>query len=160
MFRIIAMMVAASALAAGALAQEAPAAAKQTMLETLTEILKDVRSDNSLRVDRRPGPPGASPADAIRSQLLARGCWGDQDNLADARRLRAILAVSFGPDGHFREPPKLIEPKAMPVNDPALETFILRARAALETCDAKVFQLSPEFLAVQPPVIIELEFRP
>jgi hypothetical protein len=166
MIRTVAMALAAFALGPGglgpgALAQEAPAPRGQTMAQALSEILKDVRDDKNLRTDRRPAlAEGANAADAIRNQLLARGCWGDYDDIPDARRLRATLAVRFGPDGHFLEPPKLIEPKDMPENDPPLQLFILRAKAALEKCDVKGFVLPAGALEMQPPLIVELVFLP
>jgi hypothetical protein len=99
-------------------------------------------------------------ADAIMSQFLARSCWADQDDLAVARKLRAVFAIQLGRDGHFAVPPKLIVPEAEPKNDPTLQTFIARARAALDKCNAMGFQVPEAYFSYTPPLIIELDFRP
>src|SRR5262249_19815069 len=41
----------------------------------------------------------ASMAAIIASQLVSKGCWTDQSDMADARRLRTTIAVKFGRDG-------------------------------------------------------------
>jgi hypothetical protein len=96
----------------------------------------------------------------LSSQLVARGCWLDQDDMPDARRLRAVLAVRFGPDGRFLDAPKLVEPATAPENDRPMQVFIARAQAALEKCNQAGFRLPQSFLEKQPPVVIELDFRP
>ena len=46
--------------------------------------------------------------------------------MADARRLRAVIAVQFGRDGHFG---KIAADRTarQPTNDPPLQVFIQRA---------------------------------
>jgi hypothetical protein len=100
----------------------------------------------------------ASIKDQIMSQLLAR-CWGDQEDMADARRLRVTIAVQFGRDNRIRQM-KLVEPAAEPTNDPPMQVFLQRARVALRKCDTIGWQVPPAYFQYNPPLIIELEFRP
>jgi hypothetical protein len=102
----------------------------------------------------------ATVADSIMSQILAKRCWTDQDDMADARRLRATLAIQFGRDGHFLSPPKLVSPAVEPTNDPPLQLFIVRARKALDKCNVMGFTVPEAYFSYTPPLIIELEFRP
>lgn len=99
-------------------------------------------------------------ADAILQQLLAKGCWSNQADMADARRLRAVISVRFGRDGRFLENPRLIEPSRTPSNDPPLQVYILRAQEGLNKCNTIGFQVPEEYFKVQPPQTIELDFRP
>jgi hypothetical protein len=107
-----------------------------------------------------PARQSVAIAEAITSQILAKRCWIDHDVMADARRLRAVLAMQFGRDGHFLAPPKLIEPVAAPVNDPPLQDFIARARTALDKCNVVGFTVPEAYFSYSPPLVIELEFRP
>lgn len=102
----------------------------------------------------------ASIADQIMSQLLARNCWGDQDDMADSRRLRATIAVQFSRDGKIRGGLKLIEPSSRPTNDPPMQVFIQRAYDALNKCNTLGFQVPEAYFQYNPPLIIELDFRP
>lgn len=99
-------------------------------------------------------------ADFIKVQLVNKGCWGDQDDLADARRLRATIRVRFGRDGHLLSQPELINPTREPSNDPVLQVFVGRARTALNKCNTLGFQVPPEYFEVQPVQYIDIEFLP
>jgi len=99
-------------------------------------------------------------ADAIRSQLLSNGCWTNQADMADARRLRAVIAVKFGRDGHFSMEPRLLEPNREPSGDPPLQVYIQRARTALNKCNQKGFQIPEQYFEFQPVQTIEIEFLP
>jgi hypothetical protein len=119
-----------------------------------------VASAHAQEAAAKPGQQTLSIADSIMSQILARRCWTDQDDMADARRLRAILSIQFGRDGHFLTPPKLIIPAVEPKNDPPLQAFIAAARLALDKCNVVGFQVPEAYFSYSPPLIIELEFRP
>lgn len=164
-------------------ANAAPAPKKEeapkSTLQSLNDILKDVdRSASQTRADPAPRPSmrgvtdagarqgtgdmkrmTARVADVIMSQLLARGCWGDQDDMADARRLGAVIAVQFGPDRRIRKM-ELIEPRTRPTNDPPLQVFIQRAYDALNKCNTPKYQIPDEYFETNPPAIIELNFKP
>jgi hypothetical protein len=163
-------------------ASTAPAPKKEapkSTLQSLNDILKDVdRSAAQTRADPAPRPSmrgvtdagarqgagdqkrmTARVADIIMSQLLARGCWGDQDDMADARRLGAVIAVQFGPDRRIRKM-ELIEPRTRPTNDPPLQVFIQRAYDALNKCNNPKYQIPDEYFQTNPPAIIELNFKP
>jgi outer membrane biosynthesis protein TonB len=99
-------------------------------------------------------------ADAIKSQLISKKCWTNHADMADARRLRAVIAVRFGRDGHFALEPKLIEPTREPNNDPPLQVYIQRARNALSKCNQMGFQIPEEYFSFNPPETIELVFLP
>jgi outer membrane biosynthesis protein TonB len=101
----------------------------------------------------------ATIADQIMSQLLARNCWGDQDDMADARRLKAVIGVQFNRDGHIRSM-KLVDPSSEPTNDPPLQVFLQRARIALNKCNTLGFQVPEAYFQYNPPLIIEIDFRP
>ena len=98
--------------------------------------------------------------DAILQQLIAKGCWHSQADMADARRLRAVIAVRFGRDGHFLAEPRLVDPTREPSNDPPLQVFIQRARNGLAKCNQMGFQVPEQYFQTQPPETIELDFRP
>ncbi|HEV7692042.1 MAG TPA: hypothetical protein VGO52_14495 [Hyphomonadaceae bacterium] len=102
----------------------------------------------------------ASIADQIMSQLLARNCWTDQDDMADSRRLSAVIAVQFGRDGHLRGQMKLIEPNPRPTSDQVFQVYIQRAEAALNKCNNLGFQVPEAYFQYNPPLIIELRFKP
>jgi outer membrane biosynthesis protein TonB len=99
-------------------------------------------------------------ADAIRQQMIDRGCWTNQADMADARRLRAVIAIKFGRDGHFLGEPRLVEPTREPSGDPPLQVYIQRARTGLSRCNQLGFEIPEQYFQVQPPQTIELEFRP
>jgi outer membrane biosynthesis protein TonB len=160
-------------------AEASTAPAPKNTLQSLSDITKDIdrkASDERLTPGPKPslqnvddaGPRTgtgdmkrmtATVADAIMSQLKAR-CWGDQDDMADSRRLGAVIAVQFGRDGHIKGQMKLIEPTREPTNDPPMQVFILRARTALNQCNVRGFQVPPEYFQTNPPAIIELNFKP
>ena len=99
-------------------------------------------------------------ADFIKQQLIAKGCWGDQEDLPDARRLRATIRVRFSRDGHFLSAPLLVDPTREPSNDPGLQVFVQRARNALAKCNNLGFQVPPEYFETQPVPYIDIEFLP
>lgn len=99
-------------------------------------------------------------ADFIKVQLVQKRCWNDQDDMADARRLKATIRVRFGRDGRFLGAPQLIEPSREPSNDPVLQVFIGRARTALAKCNNLGFQVPDEYFAVQPAQYIDIDFLP
>jgi hypothetical protein len=84
-------------------------------------------------------------AEQIRAQLNINRCWTDSSNMMDAHRLRAAFAVSFAPNGKFAAEPRLVEPAAEPVNDPAMMVFLAKARAALRTCNAMGFTVPQQY---------------
>lgn len=97
-------------------------------------------------------------ADFIRSQLISRGCWADQDDMADAKRLRAVIRIRFERDGRLLGSPELIEPSREPSADRPMQIFIQRARRALNQCSP--FTVPAEYYAVSPPQWIDIEFLP
>jgi hypothetical protein len=101
----------------------------------------------------------ATIADIIMSQLLARRCWGDQDDMADARRLGAVIAIRFDRSGRVSKM-ELIEPRSKPTNDLPLQVFIQRAYDAINKCNTQGFQVPPKYYEYNPPLVIELNFRP
>lgn len=98
-------------------------------------------------------------ADAIMSQLIARNCWGSQQDMADARRLGAVIAIQFNRGGNVSKM-ELIEPRSKPTNDMPLQVFIQRAYDAIRKCDTPKFQVPKEYYEYNPPLVIELNFRP
>jgi outer membrane biosynthesis protein TonB len=97
-------------------------------------------------------------ADFIRSQLIAKGCWADQDDMADARRLRAVIRVRFERDGRLAAPPELRDPARTPSNDPPMQIFVQRAFRSLNICSP--FTVPPEYFEVSPPPWIDITFTP
>ncbi|MDP3738834.1 MAG: hypothetical protein Q8R02_15675 [Hyphomonadaceae bacterium] len=102
----------------------------------------------------------ATVKDFITSQLTSNNCWTDQEDMADARRLRATIRVRFGRDGHFLGAPQLIEPSREPSGDPPLQVFVQRARIALEMCNKIGFRVPAEYFEVQPAQYIDIVFLP
>jgi outer membrane biosynthesis protein TonB len=99
-------------------------------------------------------------ADFIRDQLQRKGCWGDQKDMADARRLRTVISVRFGRDGKFSDAPKLLEPTRPPAGDPPMQVFIQRAFSALNKCNTMGYQVPPEYFEGGAAPWIEIEFLP
>jgi hypothetical protein len=99
----------------------------------------------------------AAIADQIMSQLLARRCWTDQDDMADARRLGAVIGVQFVRPGKLSKM-TLISPSPRPTNDQVLQVFIQRAFDALNKCNTQGFQVPDAYFTR--PFTIELDFRP
>ena len=99
-------------------------------------------------------------AEFVRQQLLSKGCWTDQDDMPDAKRLRATIRVRFGRDGKFLEEPQLIQPSRPPVGDQPMQIFIERARRALSKCNQLGFQVPSEYFSSTPVQWIEIEFLP
>jgi outer membrane biosynthesis protein TonB len=97
-------------------------------------------------------------ADFIRSQLIAKGCWNDQDDMADARRLRAVIRIRFERDGRLMGAPELREPARLPAGDPPMQIFTQKAFRALNMCSP--FTVPPEYYAVSPAQWIDIEFVP
>ncbi len=97
-------------------------------------------------------------ADFVRSQLISRGCWADQDDMADAKRLRAVIRIRFERDGRLLGSPELIEPSREPTADRPMQIFVQRARRALNQCSP--FTVPSEYYEVSPPQWIDIEFLP
>lgn len=97
-------------------------------------------------------------ADFVRSQLISRGCWADQDDMADAKRLRAVIRIRFERDGRLLGSPELIEPAREPTADRPMQIFVQRARRALNQCSP--FTVPAEYYQVSPPQWIDIEFLP
>jgi len=154
-----------------------PKQERQDFDSTLQDLLKSAR--NAPAPAPKPAPNAGAAAegearmsvgdrrrmtmtvgDAILQQLIAKGCWNSQADMADARRLRAVIAVRFGRDGHFLAEPRLIDPTREPSNDPPLQVFIQRARNGLAKCNQMGFQVPEQYFQTQPPETIELDFRP
>ncbi len=150
----------------------------EALEDTLEGVLKSVEKSRA----RRPAPQktaadirqvtDASPrsgagdnkrmtvtvADFIRSQLIAKGCWNDQDDMADARRLRAVIRIRFDRDGRLLGAPELREPARLPAGDPPMQIFTQRAFRALNMCSP--FTVPPEYYEVTPAQWIDIEFVP
>lgn len=97
-------------------------------------------------------------ADAIRSQLMERGCWADQEDMADSQRLRAVIRVKFERNGKMAGAPELIEPARQSASDGPMNIFIGRAFRALHQCEP--FQVPAEYFKVTPARWIDLTFVP
>jgi outer membrane biosynthesis protein TonB len=97
-------------------------------------------------------------ADFIRSQLISRGCWNDQDDMADAKRLRAVIRIRFDRDGSLLGAPELREPSRPPAGDPPMQIFTQRAFRALNLCSP--FTVPAEYYEVQPAQWIDITFTP
>ncbi len=97
-------------------------------------------------------------ADFIRDQLQRKGCWGDQEDMADARRLRATIRVRFDRDGRLLEEPQLVSPVREPAGDQPMQIFIQRARRALSMCSP--FVVPKEYYETTPAQWIDIEFLP
>ncbi len=102
--------------------------------------------------------PSVTIADYIRSQLVEKGCWADQDDMADAKRLRAVIRVRFERDGRLLGAPELREPTRPPAGDPPMQIFIQRAFRSLNQCEP--FQLPAEYVQTTPPRWIDILFVP
>lgn len=99
-------------------------------------------------------------AEFVRQQLLTKGCWTDQDDMPDAKRLRATFRIRFGRDGRFLEEQQLIEPSRPPAGDQPMQTFIERARRALSKCNQMGFQVPSQYFETSPAQWIEIVFLP
>jgi outer membrane biosynthesis protein TonB len=97
-------------------------------------------------------------ADFIRDQLQRRGCWADQEDMADAKRLRATIRIRFDRDGRLLDEPQLISPAREPAGDQPMQIFVQRARRALSMCSP--FTVPREYYEVNPPQYIDIEFLP
>lgn len=96
--------------------------------------------------------------DYIRDQLIRRGCWTDQEDMPDAKRLTATIRVRFQRDGRLVEAPQLIEPSRVPTNDQPMNIFTQRAFRAIAQCTP--FTVPQEYFQVQPAEYIDLVFTP
>jgi outer membrane biosynthesis protein TonB len=92
----------------------------------------------------------------ISSQLRRRGCWPDQKDMPDARRLHATIRVRFERGGRLGEDPKLLDPVRQPSGDQPMLVFIQRAFSSLKQCEP--FQIPPEYF--NSPGYIDLVFVP
>lgn len=99
-------------------------------------------------------------ADFIRHQLQSKGCWNDQSDMPDARRLRATFRIRFGRNMRFLGDPELIEPARSPAGDQPMQIFIQRAQRALDVCNEKGFQVPPQYYETSPAQPIEIVFLP
>ncbi len=97
-------------------------------------------------------------ADFVHSQLISRGCWNDQDDMADAARLRAVIRIRFERDGRLLGAPELIEPSRVTNSDRPMQIFTQRAFRALNICSP--FNVPPEYYEVSPAQWIDIEFLP
>jgi len=97
-------------------------------------------------------------ADFIRDQLQRKGCWGDQEDMADARRLRATFRIRFNRDGTLLEEPQMISPVREPAGDQPMQIFIQRARRSLSMCSP--FTVPKEYFETTPAQWIHIEFLP
>lgn len=98
-------------------------------------------------------------AQAIHGQLISKGCWGEQRDMPETARLRAVVAVKFGQDGRFISEPQLVDPGREPSNDPAMQVFIQRARSALAKCNQIGFDVPREYFTTTPTPMIEIVFQ-
>lgn len=156
----------------------APAKKEEDLNSFLDSMLTDVKKD---KPKAAPAPAGktASPttgttmgtgekrrmqlsvADYIRTQLVNKQCWTDHSDMADAIRLKTTIRVWFGRDGKFAREPELREPSRPPTSDVPLATFIAHAQRALAMCNAKGWQIPPEYFKLEPqPHYIDIEFVP
>lgn len=99
-------------------------------------------------------------ADFLRDQMQRKGCWNDQKDLPDAKRLRTVIAIRFGRDMRFSDAPRLVEPARPPSGDPPMQVFIQRAFSGLNKCNQLGFQVPAEYFEANPPPWIEIEFLP
>jgi outer membrane biosynthesis protein TonB len=97
-------------------------------------------------------------ADFIRDQLQRKGCWGDQEDMADARRLRATFRIRFNKDGTFLEEPQMVAPVREPSGDQPMQIFVQRARRALSMCSP--YTVPKEYFQTMPAQWIHIEFLP
>lgn len=95
----------------------------------------------------------------IQQQLRDNGCWGDQEDLAGAQNMRAVIRIRFGRDGRFSEEPRLLDPARMPSAGPFL-VYVTRAHNALNKCNTIGFRVPAEYFRSQPPPYIDIEFLP
>jgi hypothetical protein len=101
----------------------------------------------------------ATIAAFIKQQLRDNGCWGDQDDLAGAQSLRAVIRVKFRRDGTFDGSIDLVEPARQPPQGPFL-VYINRAFTALHKCEDIGFKVPAEYFRTQPVQYIDIEFLP
>jgi outer membrane biosynthesis protein TonB len=99
-------------------------------------------------------------ADFITSQLQSRGCWTDQEDMPDYKRLRTVIRVRFAPDGKLLGAPELREPARIPVGDSPMQTFIQRAQRALDKCNTPRYEVPREYYETTPAQWIDIEFLP
>lgn len=97
-------------------------------------------------------------ADYIRDQLIRRGCWTDQEDMPDAKRLRATIRVRFQRDGRLMEAPQLMDPTRVPTGDQPMNIFTQRAFRAIAQCTP--FTVPQEYFEVTPAQWIDLVFTP
>lgn len=102
----------------------------------------------------------ASIEDAIKSQLVSKGCFADHSDMADAKRLRATFRVWFGRNGKFSQKYQLVAPAREPFNDPPMQAFIAHARRALDMCNNLGWQVPEEYFRLPQPQYIDLTFLP
>lgn len=94
---------------------------------------------------------------AYFSSQLKQKCWGDQDDLPDAKRLHALIRVRFTSGGMLSGEPELVEPNRMPASDRTMTIFVTRALRALQQCQP--YTIPPEYNQRGQPAI-ELNFVP
>jgi outer membrane biosynthesis protein TonB len=97
-------------------------------------------------------------ADYIRDQLIRKGCWTDQEDMPDAKRLQATIRVRFQRDGRLVEPPQLVDPARAPTGDQPMNIFTQRAFRAIAQCTP--FTVPPEYFEFTPAPWIDLVFTP
>jgi hypothetical protein len=101
--------------------------------------------------DTKPsGNPGVKMGwwNLVEIQLREKGCW-NEPAIPREGVPRVAFRVHLAKDGHFSETPELItSPESLAAN-PSLQALADRARAALETCNAKGFDLPPRTEGVE-----------
>lgn len=159
--------------------QAAPTPPSKSFSQEMEDILKNIPKSNPAprKNDTGAAPPSsskeperlsvgdrrqmtASVEDAIRSQLIAKGCFADHSDMADARRLRVTLRVWFGRNGKFSQAYQLVSPAREPSNDQPLQVFLTHARRALDMCNNLGWQVPPDYFRLPQPQYIDIVFLP
>jgi outer membrane biosynthesis protein TonB len=153
----------------------APAPAK-SMAEEIEEMLKGIeQKPKPPKNSASPAPSSSSPQkpqmgagekramkatilDIIATQL-AKECWADHSDMADAKRLRATFRFEFNRNGKFKAQPQLIKPTRKPANDPPLNTYIVHAERALNQCNQIGWRIPEDYFRLPAAdQVIEFEF--
>jgi outer membrane biosynthesis protein TonB len=128
----------------------------KTQADRATANLNDVKDATARRGAGDNQRMTVTIAAYISSQLRTRGCWPDQKDMPDAKRLRATIRVRFERGGRLSGEPKLMDPTRQPSGDQPMLVFIGRAFSSLKQCEP--FQVPPEYF--NSPDYIDLVFLP
>jgi outer membrane biosynthesis protein TonB len=128
----------------------------KTQADRATANLNDVKDATARRGAGDNQSMTITIAAYISSQLRRRGCWPDQKDMPDAKRLHATIRVKFERGGKLAEDPKMLDPPRQPVGDKPMQVFTQRAFSALRQCEP--FQVPPEYF--NNPGYIDLVFLP